>query len=54
MRPIDLEFNENGLIVVPGPSGAGKSIFMNAILANFGLLTQEAKICEIDLLNQKS
>ncbi len=45
---VNLEF-DRGLNVITGPSGAGKSIFINALLANFGLSTQEAKLCEVEL-----
>jgi len=46
---IALEFSA-GLNVITGPSGAGKSVFINALLANFGLATQEAKLCEVELI----
>ena len=49
---IDIEF-ANGLNVITGPSGAGKSVFINALLANFGLSSQEAKLCEIELEKPK-
>ena len=52
-KSIDLEFNSSGLIVITGPSGAGKSVFINSILANFGLANQEAKVCEVELLKPK-
>jgi DNA repair protein RecN (Recombination protein N) len=44
-----VEFDK-GLNVITGPSGAGKSVFINALLANFALTNQEAKLCEVTLL----
>ncbi len=41
-----LEFHP-GLVVFTGPSGAGKSILINALLALFGLWSQEAKLSEM-------
>jgi len=38
-----------GLIVFTGPSGAGKSLLIEAILANFGYGTSDAKLCEIEM-----
>ncbi len=49
---INLEF-DRGLVVITGPSGAGKSVFIGAILANFGFVNQEAKICEVELTKPK-
>ena len=40
---------KNGLIVFTGPSGAGKSLLMQAILANLGHGTSEARLCEIEM-----
>jgi len=45
---VALDF-DRGLVVITGPSGAGKSVFMGSILANFGLSSQEAKLCEVEL-----
>ncbi len=45
---IDIEFSK-GLNIITGPSGAGKSVFIGSMLANFGLGTQEAKLCEIEV-----
>ncbi len=45
---IELEL-DRGLIVITGPSGSGKSVLIGAILANFGLNNQEAKLCEIEI-----
>ena len=45
---------DKGLNVITGPSGAGKSIFINSLLANFGLANQEAKLCEVELDKPKS
>ncbi len=50
---INIDFN-NGLNVITGPSGAGKSVFINSLLANFGLANQEAKLCEIELKKPKN
>ncbi len=52
-KSVELEFDK-GLVVITGPSGAGKSVFMNALLANFGLANQEAKLCEVDIQKPKS
>ena len=51
-KSIDLEFSR-GLVVITGPSGAGKSVFMNSILANFGLSSQEARVCEVEVKKPK-
>ena len=48
-KEVDVEFDK-GLNIITGPSGAGKSVFMGAILANFGLSNQEAKLCELELM----
>lgn len=39
----------DGLVVFTGPSGAGKSILMQAILANFGYGTSDARLCEVEI-----
>jgi len=49
-KEISLELNR-GLTVITGASGCGKSIFINSILANFGITNQEAKLSEIELQN---
>ena len=51
-KEVDVEFDK-GLNIITGPSGAGKSVFMGAILANFGLSNQEAKLCELELNRPK-
>jgi len=51
-KEVDIEFDK-GLNIITGPSGAGKSVFMGAILANFGLSNQEAKLCEVELIKPK-
>jgi len=38
-----------GLIVLTGPSGAGKSVLMQAILADLGIGSSEAALCEIEI-----
>jgi DNA repair protein RecN (Recombination protein N) len=45
---IDLSFSP-GLVVFTGPSGAGKSLTMQAMLANFGYGTSEARLCELEM-----
>ena len=47
-REVQLEFLP-GLVVFTGPSGAGKSLLMQAILANLGHGTSEAKLCELEM-----
>ena len=38
-----------GLVVFTGPSGAGKSLLMQAMLANLGHGSSEAKLCELEI-----
>ncbi len=45
---VALELRE-GLVVFTGPSGAGKSLLMQAILANLGYGSSDAKLCEIEM-----
>jgi DNA repair protein RecN (Recombination protein N) len=45
---VELNF-DRGLIVFSGASGAGKSILIHQILANFGLGSSEARVCEVEL-----
>lgn len=45
---VALEFG-SGLVVLSGPSGAGKSVLMNSILSSLGIMSAEAKLCEITL-----
>ena len=47
-KEVELEFAP-GLVVLTGPSGAGKSVLMQAILAQFGLGSSDAKLCEVEL-----
>ena len=47
-REVQLEFAP-GLVVLTGPSGAGKSLLMQAILANLGKGSSEAKLCELEM-----
>lgn len=51
-KSVEFEF-QKGLVVITGPSGAGKSVLMNALLANFGLVNQEAKLCEVSIAKPK-
>ncbi len=50
---VELEFS-SGLVVLSGPSGAGKSLFMQALLANVGIGSSEAKLCEVELSKPNS
>ena len=45
---VSLELSD-GLVVFTGPSGAGKSLLMQAILANLGYGSSDAKLCEIEM-----
>lgn len=47
-KEVELEFAP-GLVVLTGPSGAGKSVLMQAILAQFGLGSSDARLCEVEL-----
>ena len=51
-KEVELEFTP-GLVVFTGPSGAGKSVLMQAILAQFGIGSAEAKLCEIEVERPK-
>ncbi len=51
-KEVELEFTP-GLVVFTGPSGAGKSVLMQAILAQFGIGSAEAKLCEIEAVRPK-
>lgn len=50
---VNLEFAP-GLVVLTGPSGAGKSLLMQALLANLGIGSSEAKLCETELAKPAS
>ncbi len=48
LRDIDINFCDN-LVAFTGSSGAGKSVFMNALLALFGLKEAEARLVEANV-----
>jgi len=50
---VNLEFTP-GLVVFTGPSGAGKSLLMQALLANLGIGSSEAKLCETEMAKPAS
>ncbi|WP_201353406.1 AAA family ATPase [Hydrogenimonas urashimensis] len=45
-KTLDISF-EPGLIAITGPSGAGKSVFMQSLLALFGLADVQAELSEV-------